>query len=145
MSTSHLPKTAPTIFVHFKNPETGERVYSTRTTEIDGAPKTEKVRVGVWVYTPGSKIYRTADNMNTTANIRAGKKELTGAKLFEQQTDLLARTTFKLEGFDIDGSAAPGFESLKAFYDAEENVAIREQVQEEQADLGKSSTVIAKA
>lgn len=138
-----LPKTAPTLFVHFKNAATGERLYSTRTVEVEGATKTEQVRVGVHVYTPGSKVYRTAMNLNATENIKAGKKELSGAKLDEQQVNLLARTTFKAEGFEIEGGCT--FDGLKAFYDNEENVAYREQVADEQADLGKSLTVTAKA
>lgn len=142
MSLNHLPVTAPTLFVHFKRADNGEKLYVTRNKE-DGS--TEQVRVGVWVYTPGSKVYRTAANMNTTSNIKAGKKELSGAKLDEQQVELLARTTFKLEGFEIDGSVTPGFEALKAFYDDERFAAYREQVADEQADLGKSLTAAVKA
>lgn len=131
-----LPQTAPTLFVHFKNPANGEKLYTTKTVNIDGADKTEQVKVGVHVYTPGSKQYRTAMNMNATENIKAGKKELSGAKLDEQQVNLLARTTFKIEGFEIEGGCT--FEALKAFYDNEAHVSYREQVADEQADLGKS-------
>lgn len=145
MSASQLPKTSPTLFVHFKNAATGERLYKMR--EVDGQQVRAKddagkeIRMGVWVYTPGSKVYRTAENMNITANIKAGKKELSGAKLDEQQTDKLARTTFKTEGFEVEG----GVEGLRAFYDDEANVVYREQVAEEQADLGKSLIAAAKA
>lgn len=144
MSLSQLPTTAATLFVHFKNAADGERLYKMR--EVDGQMVRAKddagkdIRMGVWVYTPGSKIYRTAQNMNITANIKAGKKELSGAKLDEQQTDLLARTTFKTEGFEIEG----GVDGLRAFYDDEQYAAYREQVAEEQADLGKSLKPAAK-
>lgn len=144
MSLNNLPTTAPTLFVHFKNAATGERLYSTRTIPGDGdnESKVEQVRIGVHVYTPGSKIYRNAQNMNITANIKAGKKELSGAKLDEQQTDLLARTTFKIEGFELDGGVT--VDTLRAFYDNEIYAAYREQVAEEQADLGKSLKPAAK-
>lgn len=131
-----LPQTAPTLFVHLKNVATGERLFGTRTVTVDGVEKTEQVRIGVHVYTPGSKVFRTAMNMNATENIKAGKKDLSGAKIDEQQVNLLARTTFKLEGFEVPGGC--NFESLKAWYDDEGNIAYREQVAEEQADLGKS-------
>jgi hypothetical protein len=145
MSLNQLPTTAPTLFVHFKNAATGDRLYVMREKEIEGGG-VEVVRakddagkdkpIGVMVYTPGSKMFRTASNMNSTENIKAGKKELSGAKLDEQQVNLLARTTFKLVNFEIEGGC--NFESLKAFYDDEANVAYREQVADEQADLGKS-------
>lgn len=140
-----LPKILPTLFVHLKDPASGERLFATRKVEVEGVEKNEPVRVGVWVYTPGSKIFRTASNMNATENIKAGKKELSGAKLDEQQVALLARTTFKLEGFEIEGSTTPSVEALKKWYDNEENVAYREQIADEQADLGKSSSTSSKA
>jgi hypothetical protein len=140
MSLSQLPTTAATLFVHFKNAATGERLFANVSREIDGATKTEQVPMGVTVYTPGSKQYRTAQNMNITANIKAGKKELSGAKLDEQQTDLLARTTISTSGFEIEG----GVDGLRAFYDNEAYAAYREQVAEEQADLGKSLKPAAK-
>jgi hypothetical protein len=142
MSLNNLPTTAPTLFVHFKNAATGERLYSQRTVETEGGSKQVDVAIGVHVYTPGSKIYRNAQNMNITANIKAGKKELSGAKLDEQQTDLLARTTFKIEGFELEGGVT--VDTLRAFYDNEAYAAYREQVAEEQADLGKSLKPAAK-
>jgi len=143
MSLNQLPTTAATLFVHFKNAATGERLFATRTANVDGVEKTEQVPMGVYVYTPGSKVYRTASNLNATENIKAGKKELSGAKLDEQQVNLLARTTFKLSGFELEGGTT--FESLKAFYDNEAYAAYREQVADEQADLGKSLIASAKA
>lgn len=136
MSLHNLPTTAPTLFVHFKNAATGERLFAVRTAQTESGEKTEQVPMGVHVYTPGSKIYRTASNMNATENIKAGKKELSGAKLDEQQVNLLARTTFKTSGFELEGGCT--FEALKAFYDNEAYAAYREQVADEQADLGKS-------
>lgn len=137
-----LPKILPTLFIHLKHPQTGERLFFERTVDTAEGQKTESAPVGVTVYTPGSKTYRTAANLNATENIKAGKKELNGAKLDEQQVNLLARTTISAQG--IPELATLNFESLKAFYDNEENVAYREQIADEQADLGKSCKTSAK-
>jgi hypothetical protein len=141
------------MFVHLKDPATGAPLFVMRKKELDGGGEqmvpvlddaNKPKRIGVHVYTPGSKIYRNAKNINATANMKDGKKGLTGEKLDQQETDLLARTTFKLENMDglVDTCTV---EALRAFYDNEEFVAYREQIAEEQADLGKSSTSTAKA
>lgn len=157
--TSTIPRTLPTLFVHLKDPTTGSFLFVMREKEIEGGgvqlvPATDEngkpKRIGVWVYTPGSKVYRTAENMNATANMRDGKKGLTGEKLDQQLTDKLARTTFKLENMDgivngYSGTEKEKFDALSAFYDDEQFVAYREQIADEQADLGKSSTSTAKA
>lgn len=145
-----LPTTAPTLFVHFKNAATGALLFA-MITRTNDAGVTEEVRakdesgkdkpIGVTVYTPGSKVYRTAMNMNATANMKGGKKELSGEKLDQQQTDLLARTTIKVHNFEC----ATGFDALRAWYDDEANVAYREQVADEQGDLGKSLILPAKS
>ena len=148
-----LPKTAATLFVHFKNAATGALLYVMKEKTVGEGEnaRTELVRktdedgkempIGATVYTPGSKSYRTASNMNATANFKGGKKEMTGEKFDQQQVDLLARTTIKFHHVD-DGKGgnvnANNFEAARAWYDADENVAYREQVAEEQADLGKS-------
>ena len=139
-----LPATAMTLFVHFKNEATGEKLYVMEMQDVEGVPTAvqkldgegKAMPIGVMVYTPGSKVYRTAANMNATDNIKAGRKELSGDKIDQQQVNLLARTTIRPVNFDLDGGN--NFDAWREFYDNGENVAYREQVAEAQADLGKS-------
>lgn len=148
-----LPKIAPTIFVHFKNPATDEPLYVLKERTNPDTDQVELVRaldedgkekpIGVMAYTPGSKVYRSAEQMNATENIAAGKKGLTGGKLFDQQTKLLARTVYKYVNFDVDGQGA-NYETNMKFFNDEENEAMRVQVQNDQADLGKSLKPAAK-
>lgn len=149
--SSALPKIAMTMFVHFKSPVNGEPLYIMEEKEIQGVPTMVRAKddegkempVGVMMYTPGSKMFRTAANMNATENIRGGKKEVSGEKVDKQGVNLLARTAIKPVGFELEGGN--NYDAWFSFFDADENVVYRDQVAEEQADLGKSYVASAKA
>lgn len=139
---------AATMFYQFRDPETDQPVWVMKEQEnpetgnlelvYDLDEKGEKKPIGVKAYTPGSKIYRNAEQINATANIKRGKKALTGEVLYANQTDLLARTVIEYVNFDYKGKPA-SLETNREMFEDVEWVAIREQVANDQADLGKSS------
>lgn len=124
MDIKSLTAVAAIAFVQFRDPATDQPM-----TNAAGEP------VGVEVYGPGSKQYRAAQSAIATANIKRGRKGLTGETLRENETELLARTTAKFVGFDYDGQAA-SVDVCRKFYDDVELAHLREQVVEKQGDFG---------
>lgn len=140
---------AATAFYQFRDPATDQPLFAMKEEEDPEAPgqtrivfdrdeKGQKKPIGVRAYTPGSKIYRTAANINQTANIKLGKKALTGEKLESDQIDLLSRTVYEYVNFDYKGETKASFETNREMFNDNEWVAIREQIANDQADLGKS-------
>lgn len=139
---------AAVMFIQFRDPETDRPLFVMKEEEDPDAPgqmrlvfdldeKGQKKPIGVRAYSPGSKIYRNATAVNATANIKLGKKGLNGQALFDNQTDLLARTVFEYVNFDYNGEKA-SLETNRAMFADEAWEAVREQVSNDQADLGKS-------
>lgn len=139
---------AAVMFIQFRDPATDQLMWVMKEEEDPDAPgqirlvydldeQGKKKPIGVRAYSPGSKIYRNAAAINATANIARGKKGLNGAVLFENQTDLLARTVFEYVNFDYNGEKA-SLETNRAMFADEAWEAVREQVSNDQADLGKS-------
>lgn len=134
-----------TAFIHFRDAATNAKLYVANEDKPAGAvdgedgfardTNGEKLPVGVEVYGPGSTQYRNAQSAIATANIKRGKKGLTGDILRENETELLARTTAKFVNFDYNGAAA-SYETNIKFYDDLELAHFREQVVEQQGDFG---------
>lgn len=138
---------AALVFIHFRDPATDQPMYVQKDVEKDGVTQTVDdlaKPIGVRAYTPGSTYYRNAEATNATASFRAGKKGLTGEGMYNQQTELLAKTVKEYVNFEYDDAGASYENNKKLFADLE-FVAIREQVHADQADLGKCSKAPAKA
>lgn len=155
MKSLRAAAVAALVFVHFKDAN-GARMYVTNedagkfnaSTHEDGYARLngEKLAMGVKVYGPGSQEFRKAQDAINTANIKNGKKGLTGASLRQDATVLLARTTAEFVNFeylDTRVTASTDFETrvrvASAFYDDLEFVGLRDQVETEQNDLGNFS------
>lgn len=135
MNIKAMTKVVPTLFIQFRDPATDALMFK------DG--DNEKP-VGVDVYGPGSTQYRNAQAAIATANIKRGKKGLTGTTIQDNETELLARTTRRFVNFEYvvadkdgnDTTLPESLETYKKFYDDVELAHLREQVVEKQGDLG---------
>jgi hypothetical protein len=154
---------AAMTFVHFKNPADNTRMYVTNENKPTGCsdgpdgfardPSGNKLPIGVRVYGPGSVEYRKAEDKINDENLKLGKKGLSGARLRQNQTTLLARTTsefvnfgYSLTGRDEDEivvTPSTPFEQrlavCGALYDDGDYAFARDQVSEVQGDLGNFS------
>lgn len=130
---------AAVMFIQLRNPETDALMWQVdpETGEYKLDAEGNKQPIGVRAYSPGSKIYRTAESTIATANIKRGKKGLTGDVLHENQTDLLSRTVYEYVGFDYNGEKA-GLDTNRKLFEDPEYVAVREQIANAQADLGNA-------
>lgn len=151
-----LALVAATCFVHFKNPADGSHLYLLNEDKPEGATdgsdgyardsRGEKYPIGVVIHGPGSIVHRKAEDFNANANIKAGRKHITGATLRADATRLLARCTEMFVNFEYNGQDVTEKTTMEereriasAFYEDTEYVAFREQVLEEQVDLGNFS------
>lgn len=140
-------------FIHFRNPATDAPLYVMDDyTDENGQPQTRRaldndgkeMPVGVKAYGPGSKPYRRSAERIQTASIARGKKGLTGAALRENATTLMSETVFEYVNFDYNGQACC-VETNRAMLDDDQYVAVRDQIEAEQADLGKFATTSSNA
>lgn len=147
-------------FVHFKNPADNTRMFVTNENKptgcVDGPDgfardlSGNKLPIGVRVYGPGSTEYRKAEDKINDENFKLGKKGLSGARMRENQTTLLSRTTAEFVNFgysptgrdddEITVTPSTPFEQrlavCGALYNDGEFVFARDQVTEAQGDLG---------
>ncbi len=136
------------MFIHFTDVETGAKVYEQKTTEgPEGLQEVDDLDkpVGVRAYGPGSTQYRNAEAAVATAQLKAGRKTLTGDKLFDNVTEVMARTVFQYVGFDYNGQTINGADrdtalalNRKLLSDPV-YAAVRDQISEKQGDLGNFS------
>lgn len=130
---------AASVFVHFRNDNTGELAYLP---DANGNPDKTKP-VGVKVYGPGSKEYKAAQSAMTQEAIDEKRKKITAAQIETGAVELMARTTAEFVNFDYAGpdsaplaDDAPLVERSRAFYMDPNYVNLRRQVEDKQGDLG---------
>lgn len=136
------------MFVHFKTPD-GVKLYVPDESAPDGFARDangDKLPVGVRVYGPGSREYRLAEDRVATENLRRGRNKLTGEQLRANATAIMARTTVEFVNFDYNGkTVSPAMtvedreKVCEQLYNDVEYVAVRDQVETEQGDLGNYS------
>lgn len=151
---------AALMFVHFKTPA-GEKLYVPNEAITDdmrarGIVESKdgfardasgaKLPVGVRVFGPGSREYRLAEDRVATENLRRGRNKLTGEQLRANATAIMARTTLEFVNFDYNGKTVSSNMSVderekvcEQLYNDLEYVAVRDQVETEQGDLGNYS------
>lgn len=130
---------AALVFVHFRHPGTGEKMYAP-----DAAGKNDLDKpIGIVMATPGSTEYRAAEAAINTENLRLGFKNLTGERMHQNQTDLLAKTAREFKNFDYNGKGCSE-EAARQLFDDPEYVAVREQCIAGQGDLGNASRAMSK-
>lgn len=134
------------MFIQFRDVSTNAPLWQTdaegnELKDADGNP----MPVGVRCYGPGSKQYRDAEDAVSTSTIRDGKKGLTGQKVRENQTKIMARTITEFVGFEYEeltpnGKEPAEREAINArLLNDPAYIAVRDQIAEKQSDLGNSS------
>lgn len=136
MSALEKQALAPSLFVHFTNPKTGEEVFDVFP---EGHPQAgeedESKPVGVRIYGPGSKEYRAAQTAITNEAIERKRRKVTAELIEKNAVELLARTTSEFVNFDYEGKGA-SVETCRAFYLDVRYPHLREQVQAAHGDFG---------
>lgn len=140
-------KLAPTLFVHFTNPRTGDPVYLPQAEtfpeghELAGQPNPdageddETKPVGVNAYGPGSKEYRAAQTAITNESIERKRRKVTAELIEKNGVELIARVTYEFVNFDYKGKGYT-VDTARAFYLDPEYVHLKEQVQDKMGDYG---------
>ena len=123
---------APTKFVHFADPETGELLYET------DKPKTEEWAIGVVMHNQGTDVYVKA-SMETQRNIFAGRQKKFTPELNRQnETYMLLKCCIKAQNFEYHGQQMneAGF---AAFFEDPEMVCYRDQCRAALGDYSSST------